>query len=249
MDVEDEPVTELGHPSAFYSRAVHEHRSARRSGLGLAAIALVVLLTVSRSPEKVRDAVDGPGWARCCSCHCRGLSCAFFPPAAAGQAACCSARRGAPDHDRRLMLARSRSSDCRHGGAPRSTSCRARASAPGRGADQSAAASCRAVRTDRALSPFVVINYVSGLTACGPARSPGTLIPVIPRGFAYRRSAVTSTTSTHRSNRRVRRARGDGTGRRTPPWNGAGRPPRGRSGAALRRLRSTGRPRASGPNA
>jgi uncharacterized membrane protein YdjX (TVP38/TMEM64 family) len=101
------------------------------------------------------------------------------------------------------------------------------------------------------LSPFVVINYVSGLTRLRLGTfALATLIPVIPRAFAY--TALGGHLDNLDSPEAIAAfavlvAMGLAGG--FLAWNGAGRPPPRAIWHALRHWRSTGRPRASGPNA
>jgi len=84
----------------------------------------------------------------------------------------------------------------------------------------------------------VVINYVSGLTRLRLARSPWPRDPVTPR---VRYTALGGSLDNLDSRRqcRVRRARGDGTGRGLSPGTAPAGRRRGRSGARCGRLRST----------
>jgi uncharacterized membrane protein YdjX (TVP38/TMEM64 family) len=224
--------------------------------LGLAAIALVVLLTVSRSPEKVRDAVDGTGaWAPVLFIViAAGLSCAFFPYQllAAASGLLFGTAGGTPITIAALMLAAvTQFSIARHGGraaldelsGPRLRTWQERIERGG----FLAVLYARIVP----LSPFVVINYVSGLTRLRLGTfALATLIPVIPRGFAY--TALGGHLDNLDSPEAIAAfavlvAMGLAGG--FLAWNGAGRPPPRAIWRALRRWLSTGRPRASGPNA
>jgi uncharacterized membrane protein YdjX (TVP38/TMEM64 family) len=214
--------------------------------LGLAAIALVVLVTVSRSPERVRDAVDGTGaWAPVLFIViAAGLSCAsglLFGTAA-----------GTPITIAALMLAAvTQFSIARRGGragldelsGPRIRTWQDRIERGG----FLAVLYARIVP----LSPFVLINYGSGLTRLGLGTfALATLIPVIPRGFAY--TALGGHLDSLDSPEAIAAfavlvAMGLAGGFLV--WNGAGRPPPRAIWRALRRWWSTGRPSASGPNA
>ena len=224
--------------------------------LGLAAIALVVLVTVSRSPERVRDAVDGTGaWAPVLFIViAAGLSCAFFPYQllAAASGLLFGTAGGTPITIAALMLAAvTQFSIARHGGragldelsGPRIRTWQDRIERGG----FLAVLYARIVP----LSPFVLINYVSGLTRLGLGTfALATLIPVIPRGFAY--TALGGHLDNLDSPEAIAAfavlvAMGLAGGFLL--WNGAGRPPPRAIWRALRRWRSTGRPSASGPNA
>ncbi len=221
--------------------------------LGVAAIALVVLVTVSRSPEKVRDAVDGTGaWAPVLFILiAAGLSCAFFPYQllAAASGLLFGTAGGTPITIAALILAAvTQFSIARRGGrtaldelsGPRIRSWQDRIERGG----------FLAVLYARIapLSPFVVINYVSGLTRLRLGTfALATLIPVIPRGFAY------TALGGHLDNLDSPEALAAfgvlvamGLAGGFLAWNGAGRPPPRAIWRALRRWRSTGRSRASG---
>jgi uncharacterized membrane protein YdjX (TVP38/TMEM64 family) len=223
--------------------------------LGVAAIALVVLVTVSRSPEKVRDAVDGTGaWAPLLFIVlAAGLSCAFFPYQllAAASGLLFGTAGGTPVTIAALMLAAvTQFSIARHGGraaldelsGPRIRTWQDRIERGG----------FLAVLYARIapLSPFVVINYVSGLTRLRLGTfALATLIPVIPRGFAY------TALGGHLDNLDSPEALtafavlvAMGLAGAFLAWNGAGRPPPRTIWRRVRQWRSAGRPSASGPN-
>ena len=224
--------------------------------LGVAAVAVVVLLTVSRSPEKVRDFVNGTGaWAPVLFIViAAGLSSAFFPYQllAAASGLLFGTAGGTPITIAALMLAAvTQFSIARHGGraavdelsGPRIRMWQDRIERGG----------FLAVLYARIapLSPFVVINYVSGLTRLRMGTfALATLIPVIPRGFAY------TALGGHLDNLNSPEAIAAfavlvlmGLGGALLAWIGAGRPPPRAIWRALRRWRSTGTPRASGPDA
>jgi uncharacterized membrane protein YdjX (TVP38/TMEM64 family) len=224
--------------------------------LGLAAIALVVLVTVSRSPERVRDAVDGTGaWAPVLFIViAAGLSCAFFPYQllAAASGLLFGTAAGTPITIAALMLAAvTQFSIARRGGragldelsGPRIRTWQDRIERGG----FLAVLYARIVP----LSPFVLINYGSGLTRLGLGTfALATLIPVIPRGFAY--TALGGHLDSLDSPEAIAAfavlvAMGLAGGFLV--GNGAGRPPPRAIWRALRRWWSTGRPSASGPNA
>jgi len=159
--------------------------------LGVAAIAVVVLLTVSRSPSHVRDVVNGTGaWAPFLFIVvAAGLSTAFFPYQllAGASGLLFGTAGGTPITIAALMLAAvTQFSIARHGGrsafdelsGPRITTWQDRIERGG----------FLAILYARIapFSPFVLINYVSGLTRLGMGTfALATLIPVIPRAFAY----------------------------------------------------------------
>ena len=224
--------------------------------LGVAAVAVVVLLTVSRSPEKVRDAVDGTGaWAPVLFVViAAGLSCAFFPYQllAAASGLLFGTAGGTPITIAALMLAAvTQFSISRHGGraavdelsGPRIHAWQDRIERGG----FLTVLYARIVP----LSPFVVINYVSGLTRLRMGTfALATLIPVIPRGFAY------TALGGHLDNLDSPEAIAAfavlvlmGIAGVLLAWNGAGRPPPREIRRALQRWRATGSPRASGPDA
>jgi uncharacterized membrane protein YdjX (TVP38/TMEM64 family) len=224
--------------------------------VGVAAVALVVLVTVSRSPEKVRDAVDGTGgWAPVLFIViAAGLSCAFFPYQllAAASGLLFGTAGGTPITIAALMLAAvTQFAIARRGGraaldalsGPRIRTWQDRIERGG----------FLAVLYARIapLSPFVVINYVSGLTRLRLGTfALATLIPVVPRGFAY------TALGGHIDNLDSPEALAAfavlvamGIAGAFLAWNGAGRPPPRAIWRALRRWRSAGRPSASGPSA
>lgn len=224
--------------------------------LGVAAVAVVVLLTVSRSPEKVRDVVNGTGaWAPVLFIViAAGLSCAFFPYQllAAASGLLFGTAGGTPITIAALMLAAvTQFSISRHGGraaldelaGPRIRTWQDRIERGG----FLAVLYARIVP----LSPFVVINYVSGLTRLRMGTfALATLIPVIPRGFAY------TALGGHLDNLDSPEAIAAfavlvlmGLAGALLAWNGAGRPPPRAIWQAVQRWRSTGSPRASGPDA
>jgi uncharacterized membrane protein YdjX (TVP38/TMEM64 family) len=224
--------------------------------LGVAAVAVVVLLTVSRSPEKVRDVVNGTGaWAPALFIViAAGLSCAFFPYQllAAASGLLFGTAGGTPITIAALMLAAvTQFSISRHGGraaldelsGPRIRTWQDRIERGG----FLAVLYARIVP----LSPFVVINYVSGLTRLRMGTfALATLIPVIPRGFAY------TALGGHLDNLNSPEAIAAfavlilmGLVGAFLAWSGAGRPPPRAIWRALQRWRTTGRPRASGPDA
>ena len=224
--------------------------------LGLAAIALIVLVTVSRSPARVRDAVDGTGaWAPVLFIVlAAGLSCAFFPYQllAAASGLLFGTAGGTPVTIAALMLAAiTQFSIARYGGrtavdelsGPRLRTWQDRIERGG----FLAVLYARIVP----LSPFVLINYVSGLTRLRLGTfALATLIPVIPRGFAY------TALGGHIDNLNSPEALAAfavlvamGLAGAFIVWNGAGRPPPRAIWRAVRRWRSSLRPGASGPNA
>ena len=224
--------------------------------LGVAAVAVVVLLTVSRSPEKVRDVVNGTGaWAPVLFIViAAGLSCAFFPYQllAAASGLLFGTAGGTPITIAALMLAAvTQFSIARHGGraaldelsGPRIRTWQDRIERGG----FLAVLYARIVP----LSPFVVINYVSGLTRLRMGTfALATLIPVIPRGFAY------TALGGHLDNLKSPEAIAAfavlvlmGFAGAFLAWNGAGRPPPRQIWRALQRWRSTRRPRTSGRDA
>lgn len=222
---------------------------------GVAAIALVVLFTVSRSPDEVRDAVNGTGaWAPALFILvAAGLSCAFFPYQllAAASGLLFGTAGGTPVTIAALMLAAVTEFLIARGGGraaldelsgPRLRTWQDRIERGG----------FLAVLYARIapLSPFVVINYVSGLTRLRLGTfALATLIPVIPRGFAY------TALGGHLDNLDSPEAIAAfavlvamGVAGAFLAWHGAGRPPPRAIWRALRRWRSAGRPRASGEN-
>jgi uncharacterized membrane protein YdjX (TVP38/TMEM64 family) len=224
--------------------------------LGVAAVAVVVLLTVSRSPEKVRDFVNGTGaWAPVLFIVvAAGLSCAFFPYQllAAASGLLFGTAGGTPITIAALMLAAvTQFSIARHGGrsaldelsGPRIRTWQDRIERGG----FLAVLYARIVP----LSPFVVINYGSGLTRLRIGTfAVATLIPVIPRGFAY------TALGGHLDNLKSPEAIAAfavlvlmGFAGAFLAWNGAGRPPPREIWRALQRWRSTRRPTPSGPDA
>ena len=224
--------------------------------LGVPAVAVVVFLTVSRSPEKVRDVVNGTGaWAPVLFIViAAGLSCAFFPYQllAAASGLLFGTAGGTPITIAALMLAAvTQFSIARHGGraaldelsGPRIRTWQDRIERGG----FLAVLYARIVP----LSPFVVINYVSGLTRLRMGTfALATLIPVIPRGFAY------TALGGHLDNLNSPEAIAAfavlilmGLAGALLAWNGAGRPPPRAMCRALQRWRTTRRPRASRPDA
>ena len=213
---------------------------------GVAAIAVAVLITVSRSPSRVRDLVEGTGvWAPLLFVVvAAGLSCAFFPYQllAAASGLLFGTAGGTPVTIAALMLAAvTQFSIARHGG---------------RAALDELSGERIRIWQDRIerggflailyariapFSPFVVINYVSGLTRLRLGTfALATLIPVIPRGFAY------TALGGHLDNLDSPEAIAAfavlvvmGLAGALLAWNGAGRPPPRAIWRALRRqLRS-----------
>lgn len=223
--------------------------------LGVAAIALVVLVTVSRSPEKVRDAVDGTGaWAPLLFVLlAAGLSCAFFPYQllAAASGLLFGTAGGTPVTIAALMLAAvTQFSISRHGG--RATLDELSGPRIRIWQDRIERGGFLAVLYARIvpLSPFVVVNYVSGLTRLRIGTfALATLIPVIPRGFAY------TALGGHLDNLDSPEALAAfsvlvamGLAGAFLAWNGAGRPLPRAIWRALRRWLSARRPSPNGPN-
>jgi uncharacterized membrane protein YdjX (TVP38/TMEM64 family) len=159
--------------------------------LGLAALAAVVFLTVSRSPEHVRDMVDGTGvWAPLLFIPLSAaLSCAFFPGQllAGASGLLFGTAVGTPISILAATLAATAAfSISRHGGrtaldelsGPRIRTWQDRIERGG----------FLAVLYARIapLSPFAVINYVSGLTRLRLRTFlAATVIGVSPRAFAF----------------------------------------------------------------
>ena len=158
---------------------------------GLAAIAVAVLVTVSRSPEHVRDIVDGTGaWAPVLFIPLSAaLSCAFFPGQllAGASGLLFGTAAGTPITIVAATLAAVTAfSISRHGGrgaldelsGPRIRTWQDRIERGG----------FLAVLYARIapLSPFVAINYVSGLTRLRMGTfALATVIGIAPRAFAY----------------------------------------------------------------
>jgi uncharacterized membrane protein YdjX (TVP38/TMEM64 family) len=212
--------------------------------LGVAALALVVLLTISRSPEQVRDFVKGTGgWAPLLFVVvAAGLSTAFFPYQllAAASGLLFGTAAGTPITIVALMLAAvTQFSIARHGGraavdelsGPRIRVWQDRIERGG----FLAVLYARLVP----LSPFVLLNYVSGLTRLRLATfALATLIPVVPRGFAY------TALGGHLDNLDSPEALAAfivllllGVGGAVVAWNAAGRPPPREIRRAVRRWR------------
>jgi len=158
---------------------------------GLAAIAVAVFVTVSRSPEHVRDIVDGTGaWAPVLFIPLSAaLSCAFFPGQllAGASGLLFGTAAGTPITIVAATLAAVTAfSISRHGGrgaldelsGPRIRTWQDRIERGG----------FLAVLYARIapLSPFVAINYVSGLTRLRMGTfALATVIGIAPRAFAY----------------------------------------------------------------
>ena len=158
---------------------------------GLAAIAVAVLVTVSRSPEHVRDIVDGTGaWAPVLFIPLSAaLSCAFFPGQllAGASGLLFGTAAGTPITIVAATLAAVTAfSISRHGGrgaldelsGPRIRTWQDRIERGG----------FLAVLYARIapLSPFVAINYISGLTRLRMGTfALATVIGIAPRAFAY----------------------------------------------------------------
>jgi uncharacterized membrane protein YdjX (TVP38/TMEM64 family) len=159
--------------------------------LGLGALAAVVFLTVSRSPEHVRDMVDGTGaWAPLLFILLSAaLSCAFFPGQllAGASGLLFGTAAGTPISLIAATLAAATAfSISRHGG---------------RGALDELSGPRIRLWQDRIerggflavlyariapFSPFVVINYVSGLTRLRLRTFlAATVIGIAPRTFAF----------------------------------------------------------------
>jgi uncharacterized membrane protein YdjX (TVP38/TMEM64 family) len=159
--------------------------------LGLGAIAAVVFLTVSRSPEHVRDIVDGTGaWAPLLFIPLSAaLSCAFFPGQllAGASGLLFGTAVGTPISIVAATLAATVAfSISRHGG----RTALDELSGPKIGVwqDRIERGGFLAVLYARIapFSPFVMINYVSGLTRL-PLRTfvAATVIGISPRAFAF----------------------------------------------------------------
>ena len=158
---------------------------------GLAAIAVAVFVTVSRSPEHVRDIVDGTGaWAPVLFIPLSAaLSCAFFPGQllAGASGLLFGTAAGTPITIVAATLAAVTAfSISRHGGrgaldelsGPRIRTWQDRIERGG----------FLAVLYARIapLSPFVAINYISGLTRLRMGTfALATVIGIAPRAFAY----------------------------------------------------------------
>jgi uncharacterized membrane protein YdjX (TVP38/TMEM64 family) len=159
--------------------------------LGLGAIAAVVFLTVSRSPEHVRDMVDGMGaWAPLVFIPLSAaLSCAFFPGQllAGASGLLFGTAAGTPISIVAATLAATCAfSISRHGGRAAVDEL----SGPRIGAwqDRIERGGFLAVLYARIVpfSPFVVVNYVSGLTRLRLGTFvAATVIGVSPRAFAF----------------------------------------------------------------
>ena len=215
--------------------------------LGLAAIAAAVFLTVSRSPERVRDIVDGTGaWAPLLFILlAAGLSCAFFPYQllAGASGLLFGTAAGTPITIAAAMLAAvTQFSISRHGG---------RAAF-----DELSGPRIRAWqdRIERGgfvgvlyarivpLSPFVAISYISGLTRLHLGTfALATLIAITPRAFAY------TALGGHLDNLGSPEALAAfgvlavmGLAGGFLVWNGAGRPPPRAIWRALRQRRRAG---------
>ena len=159
--------------------------------LGVGALAAVVFLTVSRSPEHVRDIVDGTGaWAPLLFIPLSAaLSCAFFPGQllAGASGLLFGTAAGTPISIVAGTLAATIAfSISRHGG----RSALDELSGPRIRVwqDRIERGGFLAVLYARIapFSPFVVINYASGLTRL-PLRTfvAATAIGISPRAFAY----------------------------------------------------------------
>jgi uncharacterized membrane protein YdjX (TVP38/TMEM64 family) len=158
---------------------------------GLAAMAVVVFVTVSRSPEHVRDIVDGTGgWAPVLFIVvAAGLSCAFFPYQllAGASGLLFGTAAGTPITIAGAMLAAvTQFSISRHGG--RAALDELSGARIRTWQDRIERGGFLAVLYARIapFSPFVAINYVSGLTRLRLGTfALATLIAIIPRAFAY----------------------------------------------------------------
>ncbi len=222
--------------------------------LGLGALALVVFLTVSRSPEHVRDMVDGAGaWAPLLFISLSAaLSCAFFPGQllAGASGLLFGTVAGTPISIVSATLAASIAfSISRHGG----RSALDELSGPRMRVwqDRIERGGFLAVLYARIapLSPFVGINYAAGLTRL-PLRTfvAATAIGISPRAFAYTALGghlddLGSPEAIAAFAVLVVMALGGGF----LAWHGAGRPSPRALWAALRRWRSAGGPEADAP--
>ena len=213
--------------------------------LGVGALAAVVFLTVSRSPERVRDIVDGTGaWAPLLFIPLSaGLSCAFFPGQllAGASGLLFGTVAGTPISIVAATLAATIAfSISRHGG----RSALDELSGPRIRVwqDRIERGGFFAVLYARIapLSPFVMVNYASGLTRLRLRTFvAATALGISPRAFAYTAlgghlddlgapEAIAAFV--------VLAAMGLGGG--LLAWNGAGRPSPRAVWSALRRWRS-----------
>jgi uncharacterized membrane protein YdjX (TVP38/TMEM64 family) len=213
--------------------------------LGLGALAAVVFLTVSRSPEHVRDMVDGTGvWAPLLFIPLSAaLSCAFFPGQllAGASGLLFGTAVGTPISILAATLAATAAfSISRHGGrtaldelsGPRIRTWQDRIERGG----------FLAVLYARIapLSPFAVVNYVSGLTRLRLRTFlAATVIGISPRAFAF--TALGGHLDDLGSPEAIAAfavllVMGLGGG--FLAWNGAGRPSPRAAWRALRRQRS-----------
>ena len=222
--------------------------------LGLGALAVVVFLTVSRSPEHVRDLVDGTGvWAPLLFIPLSAaLSCAFFPGQllAGASGLLFGTVAGTPISLVAATLAATIAfSISRHGG--RSALDELSGPMMRRWQDRIERGGFLAVLYARIapLSPFVGVNYAAGLT-----RLPlgtfvaATAIGIAPRTFAYTALGghlddLGSPEAIAAFAVLVVMALGGGF----LAWNGAGRPSPRAVWSALRRWRAAGGREADAP--
>jgi len=222
--------------------------------LGLGALAVVVFLTVSRSPEHVRDLVDGTGvWAPLLFIPLSAaLSCAFFPGQllAGASGLLFGTVAGTPISLVAATLAATIAfSISRHGG--RSALDELSGPRMRRWQDRIERGGFLAVLYARIapLSPFVGVNYAAGLTRL-PLRTfvAATAIGIAPRTFAYTALGghlddLGSPQAIAAFAVLVLMALGGGF----LAWNGAGRPSPRSVWSALRRWRAAGGREADAP--
>jgi uncharacterized membrane protein YdjX (TVP38/TMEM64 family) len=222
--------------------------------LGVGALAAVVFLTVSRSPEHVRDLVDGTGvWAPLLFIPLSAaLSCAFFPGQllAGASGLLFGTVAGTPISLVAATLAATIAfSISRHGG--RSALDELSGPRMRRWQDRIERGGFLAVLYARIapLSPFVGVNYAAGLTRL-PLRTfvAATAIGIAPRTFAYTALGghlddLGSPQAIAAFAVLVLMALGGGF----LAWNGAGRPSPRSVWSALRRWRAAGGREADAP--
>jgi uncharacterized membrane protein YdjX (TVP38/TMEM64 family) len=158
---------------------------------GVAAVAVLVLVTVSHSPEKVRDFVDGAGgWAPLLFVGvCVALSCAFFPwwLLAAVCGLLFGTAVGTPLSIASLTLAAIAAfTISRHGGRTAFDELSgARVEKWQQRIEQGGFTAVLFARI-LPLMPFVAINYTAGLTRLRlQVFAAATAVGIAPRAFAY----------------------------------------------------------------
>jgi uncharacterized membrane protein YdjX (TVP38/TMEM64 family) len=210
--------------------------------VGVGALAALVFLTVSRSPARVRDLVDGTGaWAPLLFVIVgAALSCAFFPGQllAGASGLLFGTALGTPiTIVEATVAAVVQFSIARHGG--RAAADELSGPRIRRWQERIERGGFMAVLYARIapLSPFVAVNYVSGLTRLRLRDfTLATIIGISPRAFAY--TALGGHLDNLASPEAIVAVAilvGMALGGAFLAWRGAGRPPLRRLAAARRR--------------